>query len=142
MRVVVDTSVWSLALRRRRGAIAGPQRAVALHWGDLVRENRAVLVGAIRQELLSGVPRIEQFEPLRDYLRGFDDEPLTTDDYEEAARFDNICRTAGVAGSPADFLVCAVAVARGLPVFTTDPDFERYARHLPLSLFSWPGRHT
>ena len=141
MRVVVDTSVWSLAVRRRTGALSRKERAVVLHWADLVRESRVVLLGAVRQEVLTGVRAVEQFERLRHYLRGFDDEPLTPEDYEEAARFSTTCGRAGVAGSAVDFLICAVAAARGLPVFTADPDFERYARHLPLTLFSWTGRH-
>jgi predicted nucleic acid-binding protein len=140
MRVVVDTSVWSLGLRRRVGALAGPDRVVAMHWRELVRDGRAAMIGAIRQELLSGVPEREQFDRIRDYLRGFEDELLMPDDYEAAARFHTVCRTAGVAGSPIDFLICAAAVGRGLSVFTTDADFGRYALHLPVRLYTWSGR--
>ena len=140
MRVVVDTSVWSLALRRRVGALAGAERVLVLHWRELVRDGRAVLIGAVRQELLSGVPDREPFERLRHYLRGFQDEPLMADDYEEAGRFHNVCRTAGVAGSPTDFLICATAVGRGISIFTSDPDFRRYALHLPVTLYTGSGK--
>jgi predicted nucleic acid-binding protein len=140
MRVILDTSVWSLALRRRAGALEAADRMVALHWRELVRDGRAALIGAVRQELLSGVQDPEQFERIRDYLRGFEDESLTPEDYEEAARFHNVCRTAGVAGSPIDFLICAAAVGRGLSVFTTDLDFQRYARHLPVRLHVPPTK--
>ena len=140
VRVVVDTSVWSLALRRRRGQLSAAERAVVLHWSDLVRDGLAVLVGLVRQEVLTGVRTEEQFGRLRDHLRGFDDEVLTADDYERAAEFANACRAAGVAGSPADFLVCSVAAGRDLPLFTTDPDFAAYARHVPVRLHSPPAR--
>jgi predicted nucleic acid-binding protein len=139
-RVVVDTSIWSLAIRRRPGALTARERALVLHWADLVRDGRVALVGAIRQEVLTGIREEEQFDRLRHYLRGFDDEQLAPDDFEEAAKFHNVCRTAGVAGSAADFLVCAVAAGRGLPVFTTDPDFQRYARHLPVRLYVPPTK--
>ena len=140
MRVLIDTPVWSLALRRRVGALAGSDRVVVLHWRELVRDGRAALIGAVRQELLSGVPERERFERLRHYLRGFEDELLMSDDYEEAARFHNVCRKTGVAGSVTDFLICATAVGRGISIFTTDPDFRRYALHLPLTLYTWSGR--
>jgi predicted nucleic acid-binding protein len=63
MKVVVDTSVWSLALRRNT-----PNDALELVnvLRDLITDGRVILLGAIRQELLSGVRYIEQFEGLRD----------------------------------------------------------------------------
>jgi predicted nucleic acid-binding protein len=59
---------------------------------------------------------------------------LTVEDFEEAARANNTCRAAGVAGTLVDMLLCAVAARLDAPVFTTDADFTRYARHLPLRL--------
>lgn len=61
MNVVVDTSVWSLALRRQRSSMA-PE---ALELAELVREGRAAMLGPVRQELLSGVPVAQQYETLR-----------------------------------------------------------------------------
>lgn len=134
-RVVVDTSVWSLAIRRRRARqLSNPERRVVFRWGELVRENLAVLIGPVRQELLTGISDADQFERLRDQLRGFDDEPLSSDDFETAARFDNLCADRGIDGSATDLLICAVAAARDLPIFSTDPDFPHYARHLPIRL--------
>ncbi len=134
MTVLVDSSVWSLALRRHRSDLTREQEALRLELAELVRAGSARLIGPIRQELLSGVRSVEQFEQLRKQLGTFDDAPLTTDDYEEAARASNKCRAAGVAGSSVDFLICAVAMNRQWPVFTTDRDFITYARHLPIKL--------
>jgi predicted nucleic acid-binding protein len=139
-RVVVDTSVWSLALRRRAGALSRAERAIVLHWADLVRDGRAVLIGIVRQEVLTGIREEARFERLRDHLRGFDDEPPSAEDYERAARFANTCRAAGIAEAAVDFLICGVAAGRDLPVFTTDPDFRLYARVLPISLYQPPRR--
>ena len=91
-------------------------------------------MGPIRQELLSGVRTPDQFDALREHLRAFTDIELGTDDYEEAASFSNRCRAAGVQGSSVDFLICAVAARRALAIFTTDEDFEHYARILPLTM--------
>lgn len=132
MNVIVDTSVWSLALRRRRS----PTAAEALELAELIREGRAGVVGPVRQELLSGVPDQRQYETLRNYLRAFPDEPLGSDDYEEAAAFFNRCRAKGVQGSNTDFLICAAAARRKLGILTTDADFVHFAKLLPIQLHS------
>jgi predicted nucleic acid-binding protein len=99
---------------------------------ELIRESRAKLIGPIRQEVLSGIRETAQCNRLRDYLRAFADEPLEMEDFEEAALCHNRCRARGVAGSPIDFLICAVALRRNWQVFTTDPDFDSYASVLAL----------
>ncbi len=134
MNVLVDTTVWSLSLRRHPRQLNRRERTLSDELAELVREHRVVMVGPVRQELLSGVKGQRAFERLAGALRAFPDAPLEREDFEAAARAHNRCRAAGVAGSSIDFLLCAVALRRGLPVFTTDRDFERYARHLPLRL--------
>jgi predicted nucleic acid-binding protein len=131
MNVVVDTSVWSLALRRNT-----PNDAISLIniLRDLISDGRVVLLGVIRQEVLSGIRYTEQFIRLRDYLRAFPDLELTSEDYELAAEFFNTCRSNGVQGSNTDFLLCAVAHRRGYSIFTTDKDFENFRLHIPVVL--------
>ena len=51
-----------------------------------------------------------------------------------AAKFYNLCRGKGIQGSNTDFLICAVAVRHDLSVFTTDGDFPRFAKCLPIVL--------
>ena len=67
-------------------------------------------------------------------LRAFVDEALEGADFERAAEHFNTCRTRGVQGSNTDFLICAAAERRGLPILTTDDDFVRFARILPIEL--------
>ena len=133
--VLVDTPVWSLALRRRAPDLNAREQRLTRALAELVREGRAQIAGVVRQELLSGIREAERFEKLREYLRAFDDPRLDAADYEEAARMHNQCRTRGIAGSAIDFLICAVAARRGWQVFTTDRDFERYARVLAVGLY-------
>lgn len=130
MNVVVDTSVWSLALRRQR-SVRSPEVEELV---ELIREGRATLLGPVRQELLSGVPIPEQYRTLRNYLRAFPDVELESEDYEEAAAFFNRCRSKGVQGSNTDFLICAAATRRRLGILTTDSDFKHYAKLLPIQL--------
>lgn len=134
MTVLVDTTIWSLALRRPSRRLIPSQRTLVAEWRRLVDEGTAAIVGPVRQELLSGVREEDVFERLRDHLAGFDSIAIGIDDYDEAAGFYNRLRARGVAGSAIDLLLCAVAHRRGIPIFTTDGDFPRYARHLPVTL--------
>jgi len=94
------------------------------------------MIGPVRQELLSGVRAGAEFDRLRRTLRAFVDLPIAARDYEIAARFFNACRRRGIQGSNTDFLICAVAARNKAPIFTTDRDFERFARVLPIALYA------
>jgi predicted nucleic acid-binding protein len=135
MTVLVDTPVWSLALRRRQADLNAREQGLTRALGELIREGRAQIMGAIRQELLSGIREEGHFRKLRDYLRAFEEPSIEVLDYEEAAQMHNRCRSRGIAGSAIDFLICAVAKRRDWHIFTTDRDFERYGRVLGLRLF-------
>jgi predicted nucleic acid-binding protein len=130
VKVLVDTSVWSLALRRRGAA----DRPEVLELRALIDEGRVAMIAPIRQELLSGIRTVAAFEQLRDHLRPFADEVLETADFERAAEHFTTCHAHGVQGSNTDFLICAVAERRDLTIFTTDDDFVRFARLLPIAI--------
>lgn len=130
----MDTSVWSLALRRKVEDLNVAERLIARELVELVGEGRVRLLGLIRQEVLSGVRNPQQFEKLRTYFRAFPDEDVATTDHEAAAEASNRCKSGGVTVSVVDVLICSVAIARKLAVFTTDSDFEQLAKLLPLKL--------
>jgi hypothetical protein len=136
MNVLVDTPVWSLALRRKRADLNAREQVLTRTLAELIREGRVQMMGAIRQELLSGIREEERFLRLRNYLRAFGESDIEIPDYEEAARMHNLCRARGFAGSAIDFLICAVAQRRDWHIFTTDRDFERYGRVLGLKLYA------
>jgi len=134
VNTLVDTAVWSLALRRKPQHLGAFERPIVAELTELIKEGRARIIGLVRQELLSGVKTPAQYEKLRLNLRAFPDEPISTSDYEAAARASNDCRSRGIVVSTVDVLICQVAVARRWSIFTTDPDFEGYARILPVQL--------
>ena len=136
MNVLVDTSVFSLALRQKNESLSTNERFLVAELSELIREGRARMIGLIRQELLSGVKATEQYEKLRVHLRSFPDEVIDASDYEEAAKAGNRCRAKGVAVSIVDILLCAVAIKRQWAIFTTDPDFSNYAKVLPLRIYT------
>jgi len=134
VNVLVDTSIWSLALRRKSQDLNPAERAAVAELTYLIKEGRARIIGLVRQELLSGIKTSSQYEKLRAVLRSFPDEPIATADHEAAAKAGNECRAQGVAVSVSDILIGAIAMARDWSIFATDPDFKAYARILPLKL--------
>lgn len=128
--VLVDTCIWSLAVRSSRQPDAPATNELA----SLIVKGRALLMGAVREEVLSGISSEAQFNTLRAKLRAYPDVGPRTVDYEQAAHFFNVCRNRGVQGSHVDFLICAVAHRLGTPIFTADADFTHYARLLPIRL--------
>ncbi len=129
MKVLVDTPVWSALLRRR-----SPNSPEADELSRLVREDRAVLLGMVRLEILSGLEQPVQFERVRRSLAFFGDIATTAADHERAAEFSNKCRRAGIQGSSVDFLICATAASRLFTIYTTDLDFKHFAKILPIEL--------
>lgn len=129
MKVLVDTCVWSGVLRRR-----SPNMELTKKLKDLIKDSRISIIGPIRQELLSGISKKEQFNQLKKLLSSFEDTPLKTEHFEKAAEFSNICRNEGIQGSTIDFLICVVAYIENFVIFTTDKDFENYKRHLSIQL--------
>jgi predicted nucleic acid-binding protein len=130
MKVIVDTSVWSSALRR------GDQSHLScvdeLH--RLIQDHHVQMLGPIRQEILSGIRSETQFNNLKKHLESFTDLSICTEDYVEAARYFNLCRSKGIQGSNTDFLICSVSVRKELPIYTTDKDFKLFAKHIPIRL--------
>jgi predicted nucleic acid-binding protein len=136
MSVIVDTCVWSLLLRRNPQKLSVEEIAVVEQLALLIEAEEIILLGSIRQEILSGIVAKRDFEQLRLHLRAWLDEPLMIDDFEEAARCRNKCHTAGIAGSLVDFQICAVAIRLKASILTTDRDFEQYATVLPLTIYA------
>ena len=130
MSVIIDTSVWSQFFRRR-----DPEdpRAVELV-EDLIIRREAVLVGIVKQELLSGIKEPERFKKLLSALSDFELLLASDEDHIMAGRFFSKCRSCGVQGSFSDFLICAQASNHRMSILSSDGDFVHYSKHIPISL--------
>ena len=131
MKVIVDTCIWSLALRR--GSYVGQKTVDELQ--NLILDRRVQMLGPILQEVLSGIRSEIQFQRVKTHLASFNDFPLISEDYERAAMFLNLCRAKRVQGSNTDFLICAAAVRGNCLIYTSDNDFDHYAKHINVSLY-------
>lgn len=134
MMVLVDTSIWSLALRRRKTDLSRLQHEQVQTLEQIIVEGRARLLGLVRQEVLSGIKSVPEFLRLQEHLRSFPNVALEIQDYEDAANIGHDCRSHGVAVTPIDMLLCSVALRRGWAIYTSDRDFERYAKYTAVVL--------
>lgn len=130
--VLVDTCIWSHALRTKKAEFEIQVKALT----SLIEEQRVLMIGSIRQEVLSGYSDLAKFEVLKNKLSFFENTPVLDEDYLIAAKFYNQCRQKGVQGSHIDMLICAVAVRLDCSIFTTDKDFVFYQQHLAIKLFT------
>lgn len=132
MKVLVDTCIWSHALRSRKPEYEDLVKSLE----TLIADQRILIIGAIRQEVLSGYSDHNKFETLKAKLNYFENTPILDEDYITAARFYNECRQKGVQGSHIDLLICAVAVRLNASILTSDKDFGFYQQYLPINLHS------
>jgi hypothetical protein len=129
LSLFVDTSVWSLALRRDAPALLPEIAALerALGGGDLV-----VTTGFVYQELLQGFqgPRAQEAIVTRFAALPF----VTPDrhDHFEAAQIRNRARRRGVQIGTIDALLAQLCIRHELELLTTDADFARIAEQEPL----------
>ncbi len=132
MKVLVDTCIWSHALRSNKSEFATEVKNLE----TLIADQRVLIIGAIRQEVLSGYSDVTKFELLKTKLSYFENTAILDEDYIIAAKFYNECRKKGVQGSHIDLLICAVAVRINSQIFTSDKDFGFYQQYLPIKLYS------
>lgn len=130
MNLLVDTSVWSLVLRRPR--VDDANIHVQMFRAHLELNNRLFLVGNILQELLDGLRSPKQFDRLVQLLEPFPLLELDRSTYMAAAKLRTTCRTRGVLAGPIDFLIAAACCQHGYPLLTTDQDFPRIAKYCDL----------
>lgn len=126
MKRLVDTSVWSLALRRKDPASLSPdEQKLEAELVQAIKDGRVATLGLIRQELLSCIKEKAQFDKVKAALDPYLDEPINTADHEYAARIYNESRNHGVEAGTVDILICALTVRRGWEVLSSDGGLNR-----------------
>ena len=126
MKLLVDTSVWSLALRRKDAAsLSTDEQKLKAELVQAIHDGRVAMLGLIRQGLLSGIKEKAQFDKVKAALDAYLDERTNTADHEYAARIYNELRIQGVEAGTVDILICALAVRRGWEVLSGDGGLSR-----------------
>jgi len=129
----VDTSVWSLALRRESAVHVPEAQALA----KALRAGQPVFTtGLVIQELLQGFAGPKARDQILERLSAL---PLIVPDrrdHVEAAELRNRCRRSGVQIGTIDALLGQLCIRHELAMLTTDRDFVLLAGHFPLTLWS------
>ena len=119
MTLLVDTSVWSLSLRREAPTLPElDELRAALAGNDLV-----VTTGVVIQELLQGLVSDAARSLTRDRMSRMAQVTATLDDHTHAAQAFIECRRHGVQLGTVDALLAALCIRRNLTLLTTDRDF-------------------
>jgi predicted nucleic acid-binding protein len=133
--ILVDTSVLSLAYRRRRRDEPEPRPVTVLR--QLIIDDVPLAIpGIVLQEILSGIRAQAQFDKLQRTLESFPVVIATEIHHIVAARIANACRRKGIAASAVDCLISALATSNRDILFTLDEDFVKMARVCDLRLLS------
>lgn len=133
--ILVDTSVWSLALRRDTEAREPEVQALK---DALLGDDVVVTTGLVLQELLQGFsgPKAQT-----QIVQRFAALPLIQpdrDDHVAAAGIRNACRRAGIQIGTIDAVLAQLCIRHALSLLTTDRDFVHAAKHCPLAI--WPAK--
>jgi predicted nucleic acid-binding protein len=129
----VDTSVWSLALRRD---VTSPEPAVERLRQALETGEGVFTTGLVLQELLQGFHGPKAHDAI---VERFSALPLLVPDradHIEAADLRNACRGNGIQVGTIDALLAQLCRRHDLVMLTTDRDFELMAPHVDLRLWS------
>jgi predicted nucleic acid-binding protein len=134
--LLVDTSVWSLALRRDVESSEPEVRQLkeALLGADIV-----VTTGLVLQELLQGFSGAKASAQI---IERFTALPLlqpSREDHVAAAELRNACRRSGVQLGTIDALIAQLCIRHDLTLLSTDKDFKSAAKHCSLRVWSPPS---
>ncbi len=132
MSLLVDTSAWSLALRRDSPPDVPEVWALrdALAGGEIV-----ATTGVILQELLQGVVPDRARAQITEMFAALEYLTPSREDHVAAARVRSTLRSVGVQVGTIDALIAHLAMAGGHTLLTTDNDFRAAARHVSLQLW-------
>jgi predicted nucleic acid-binding protein len=133
VNLFVDTSVWSLALRRDVSPDELPVRRLR---EALLDGESLYTTGLVLQELLQGFRGPTAREAIVDRFASL---PLLVPDradHVEAAELRNTCRRRDVQVGTIDALLAQLCIRHGLVMLSTDRDFELMARHVDLHCWS------
>lgn len=134
MRFLVDTSVWSDALRRKSSSISASTTILSRL---IINESEIVIIGIVLQEILSGITNQKLFYEINTILSNFPYIEIKKEDYIFAAELRNILKSKGITAGAFDFLIASVAIKNNLTLVTTDNDFKYIAKHSDLKLLDF-----
>ena len=133
MSLFVDTSVWSLALRRDAPSQAPQVRALVR---AIETDETLLTTGLVLQELLQGFSGPKVRAQILDRFSSILLLAPDRDDHIQAAELRNTCRRRGIQIGTIDALLAQLRLRHGLMMLTAGNDFRRIAGHCDLRIWN------
>ena len=131
-KFIIDTSVWSEALRRKKNTVNSSETVVRK---IIENDDEIVVLGIILQEILTGISNDKLFIEIQNILDDFVYLDITKNDYIYASELSNKCRSKGVIAGSIDFLITSTAIRNELQLVTFDKDFFNISKYSDLKIF-------
>ena len=133
MSYLVDTSVWSLALRRD----APDSIPEVVELGRALEAGDEIFVtGLVLQELLQGFNKPKAYDQIIEYFESLPFIVPERGDYIQAANLRTRCRKQGIQVGTIDVLLAQLCIDREIEILTTDKDFLQIAKVASLKIWS------
>ncbi|MBW0436023.1 PIN domain-containing protein [Leptospira yasudae] len=124
MKLLVDTSVWSEALRRKGKTLKSEETFL---YQIIQNEDDIFVTGIILQEILTGIKDPKIFSEIEEQFRYFNFISPSEKDHIEAAKLRNSLSKKGIVLATIDALIAQIAITHNLVLATYDSDFLRLA---------------
>ena len=131
-RVIIDTSVWSEALRRKKNTINSSETIIRK---IIEKDIEILLLGIILQEILSGISNEKLYNEIKKILDDFVYLETTKNDYIYASELSNKCRSNGIKAGSIDYLIASTTIQNDLYLVTYDKDFVNISKYTDLKIF-------
>ncbi|PJZ59443.1 PIN domain-containing protein [Leptospira adleri] len=122
MKLLVDTSVWSEALRRKGKTLKSEETFL---YQIIQNEDDIFVTGIILQEILTGIKEPKIFSEIEEQFRYFNFISPSEKDHIEAAKLRNSLSKKGITLATIDALIAQIAITHNLILVTYDNDFLR-----------------
>ncbi|PJZ43738.1 type II toxin-antitoxin system VapC family toxin [Leptospira brenneri] len=134
MNLLIDTSVWSEALRRKNKSVNSEDTFL---FQIIKNEEEIFLTGIILQEILTGIKNQKLFDDINNHLRFFNFINPTNKDHVLAAQLRNDLAKKGLTVASIDVLIAQMAITHNLTLATYDSDFEKIAQNSKLKIINF-----
>ncbi|TGM62954.1 PIN domain nuclease [Leptospira meyeri] len=134
MNLLIDTSVWSEALRRKNKSVNSEDTFL---FQIIKNEEEIFLTGIILQEILTGIKSQKLFDDINNHLRFFNFINPTNKDHILAAQLRNDLAKKGLTVASIDVLIAQMAISHNLTLATYDSDFEKIAQNSKLKIINF-----
>ena len=131
MKILVDTSYWSIVFRRKH-----PDENEMARFNDIIENEELYVTGIIIQELLSHITNDSLYNKIENIISGIGYIEPEIEDYLLASKLCNSLKSHGVSASTIDLLISSIAIRRNMHLLSKDNDYLHISKYSKLKLLN------